>query len=115
MSADFSFLKEINLFQVGVAIVTIYILWKFIKSAWKGIPNTIEFINNIGKVSDFMDNTNEELKKVSKVEEGVAGLYTRVDTVSRALDAHLEDSREWKKGLRKVQDQIVQHHPTDKE
>lgn len=120
---DWTFLASINLWQVAIIVVAIYVLARVLIQFWPWLKKVIGLTDALGELPEFIvamrqfrDRTDtaiadirHEVKfnngssvkdAIGRVERGVAGLHEKVDEQKKTLDAadaalrkDLEDTR----------------------
>lgn len=123
IEVDWTFLERINLFQVAVFIVAIWVVFRLLMRFWPFLRKVMDFTSTLGKLAEFMVRTDNTLadqdvkiesihhethhnngsslkdaqkrteEAVERIELGVKGLYDRVDASDKS-DQELRDELE---------------------
>lgn len=101
---DWTFLAQINLWQVAVVIVALYILGRLLVKFWPWLKRVTALVDALGQLPAFITRTDEAVEDIrhevkynngssvkdaiGRVEEGVQGLHQKYDELA-AADAKL--------------------------
>ena len=130
---DWTFLEAINLLQVATVIVALYVIARLLMRFWPWLRKVMELTAAIAQLPDFIERTDITLRgqdtaiksiyhethqnngsslkdAVDRVEEGVKGIYNRLD----GLEESVEELHETDEKLSdQIEEQTQPHRAAD--
>lgn len=128
-AVDWSFLQEITLWQLALVVVALWLVGKGLLNLWPALKTVIRLIDALAALPAFMQRTEKQVGEIHhevhfnngssvkdaivRVENGVRGLYGRMDESDQKLDEHIDFSIAWKARLNEIEErtQPPRGHP----
>jgi len=130
---DWTFLEAINLLQVAIVIVALYVITRLLMRFWPWLRKVMDLTAALAQLPDFIERTDLALHSqdlaiqsiyhethqnngsslkdaVDRVEEGVKGIYNRLD----GLEESVEELHETDEKLSdQIEEQTQPHRAAD--